>query len=64
LIDHAVVGDPGDDGSLDGHRAEHGDDRAEGARGLKGAVGEHPVVAERHAETGDDIEADEQADLE
>ena len=27
-------------------------------------MGEHPVVTERHAETGDDVQADEQAEFE
>ena len=37
---------------------------AERARGLERAVGEHAVIAERHAERGEHVEADHQAQLE
>jgi hypothetical protein len=59
----AVVGDPGDDPSLDGHRAQNGDDRPERARRLEGAVGEQPVVAQRDAQCRDDVEAGHEAQL-
>ena len=60
----AVVGDPGDHRTLDGHRAEHRDHGLECPRGFERAVGEHPVVAERHAEAGDHVRADQQGQLE
>jgi hypothetical protein len=59
----AMVGDPGDDRPLHGHRAEHRDDRAEWPRGLEGSVREHAVVAEGHADRRDHVQGDHQGQL-
>jgi hypothetical protein len=60
----AVVGDPGDHRALDRHRPEHGDDRAKRPRRFERAVGEHAVVAERHAKRREHIEHHEQSEFE
>ena len=51
----AVVGDPGDRGPLDGHRAEDRPRVLHGLARLEGLVGQHAVVADRDAEPGDDV---------
>jgi len=48
----AVVGDPVDDRSLHGHRAEHRERVAHGGASLEGAVGEEAVVADRDPNGG------------
>ena len=51
----AVVGHPGGDRALDGHRARGGDDPAQPRLGLEGAVREQPVEADRDAQAGDQV---------
>ena len=46
----AVGGGPFDHRPLDRHRAEHGEQRSQRARGLEAAVGEEPVIADRDAQ--------------
>lgn len=48
----AMVGDPGDNRPLDGHRAKDGEDVLERLRGLEGAVGEQAVKAYGDADRG------------
>jgi hypothetical protein len=57
----AVGGDPLDNGSLDGGRSEHGEQRAQRASGLEAAVGEQPVVADGDPHDGQQV-ADGQND--
>ena len=51
----AVVGDPGEDGTLHRHRAEHGEGVFEPLRGLEGTVGEQAVIADRDPDRGDQV---------
>ena len=51
----AVGGGPFDHRPLDGHRAEHGEQRSHRARGLEAAVGEQPVIADGDAEPGEHV---------
>jgi hypothetical protein len=51
----AVVGDPLDHRSLDGHRAEDREHVARGAVRREGTVGQHPMKADGHAEPAQDV---------
>ena len=59
LVGEAVVlamrGDPFDHRPLDGHRAEHGQQRSHRAAGLEAAVGEQPVIADGDAQPGERV---------
>ena len=59
----AVVGDPGDHGALDGHRAEPREDVLRRLVGSEGAVGEHPVVADGDPRRGDQVHDAEQGQV-
>ena len=52
----AMVGNPGDHGSLHGHRAEHGEGIFQRLEGLKGAVREQAVKANRYADRGEQVQ--------
>ena len=56
----AVVGDPLDDGALDRHAADRGQRQPQRPDRLERAVREVPVVADRHAEQREEVEADGQ----
>jgi hypothetical protein len=51
----AVVCDPVQQRPLDGHRAEHGERVLDRLGRLEGAVREHPVEADGHAESGQHV---------
>jgi hypothetical protein len=51
----AVVGNPVDHRSLQGHRAQHGERVAQPRPRLKGAVGEEAVEADGHANRGQHV---------
>ncbi len=51
----AVVGDPGDHRALDRHRPERGEQVLDRLVGLERPVREQAVVADGHAEAGDDV---------
>ena len=59
----AMVGHPGDDRPLDRRRAAHGEDAAQPALGGEGAVGEEAMEADRHAQSGEDVEDREDRDV-
>ena len=59
----AMVGDPRDRRSFDRGGAERREHPAHERRGLEGAVGEHPVEADGHAEAREDVHDQEDEDV-
>ena len=58
-----VVGDPLDQGTLQGQRSGHRQADPERAFGFERAMGEVPVKARRHAESADEIEGEADRDV-
>jgi hypothetical protein len=59
----AVVGHPRDHWAFDRGRAEDRQRRANRTRGLERAMGEQPMKADRHAETGERVQQQEHEDV-
>src|SRR5687768_9628079 len=64
LVVSTVGGDPAEDGALDGHRAEDGEDRGDDGAGAEGLVREEAVVADGDSDGREEVGADEEAEVE